>query len=257
MSTIPRSDVTWYVYTLTDPRTNEVRYVGWTTNLSRRFREHIAEPKRYRTHKSNWIRSILADGQRPTLTVVETGIGEGWEAVERKWIAHYRAEGCKLTNATDGGNGALNRVIAPETRQKISATKRARGIPPESKERIIAAHRGKKQTPEHKAKAADARRGWKQTPEAGEKIGAFNRGKKQSPEHTVKAIAGRKAKSGWKLSPEVRAKIGATRRGQKRNPESVAKSAAGLRGKQQRCGICRKPGHKRATCPQRHIKGDV
>lgn len=257
MTTVPHSDIPWYVYTLTDPRTNEVRYVGWTTNLPRRLREHIAEPRRYRTHKSNWIRSVLADGQKPILIVVETGKGEGWEAVECKWIAAYRAQGCNLTNATDGGNGALRRVFTPETRQKISATKRARGIPPESRERITAASRGRKQTPEHIKKAADARRGWKQTPEVIERISALNRGKKQSPEHTAKAIAGRKAKGGWKVTPEHIEKMAAKLRGRKRTPEAVEKSAAGLRGKQQRCGICRKPGHKRATCPQRHIQEEL
>jgi hypothetical protein len=245
------ADIWWSVYTLTDPRTNEVRYVGWTMNLTRRFREHLAEPKRYRTHKSNWIRTVLADGLVPILTVIETGKGEGWAAAERKWIAAYRAQGCNLTNATDGGNGALGRVIDTETRRKISATKKSRGIPPESLARMTAAHRGKKQSPERIKKAADARRGWRQTPEAREKISAFNRGKKQSPEHTAKAIASRKAKGGWKVTPEHIEKMATKLRGRKRTPEAIKKSADGLRGKSQCCGICREPGHKRATCPQR------
>jgi hypothetical protein len=222
----PTPAMPWCVYTLTDPRTNEVRYVGWTTNLPRRFREHLSEGRRRhsQSRKHTWISGVIADGFLPIATVVEEGMGPEWEAVERKWIAAYRALGCELTNETSGGNGMLGRVIAPETRKKISATKRARGIPPESRERIIAGSRGKKYSPERVKKAADARRGWKQTPEAREKIGAFNRGRKQSPEHIAKTIAGRKAKGGWKVSQ---------------------------RGRPQRCGICREPGHKRATCPQR------
>jgi hypothetical protein len=196
--------------------------------------------------------SILVNGLRPILTVVESGEGEGWEVVEQRWIAHYRAQGCNLTNATDGGNGALKREVTLETRRKISETKRARGISAESKERIRAAHIGKQQTPERIKKAADARRGWNQTPEAREKIGSARRGKKLSPEHIAKARAGRLAAGGWHVTPEHIEVMASKLRGRKRSPEAVAKSAAGLRGKQQRCGICREPGHKRASCPQRN-----
>ena len=34
----------WFIYTLKDPRTDEVRYVGWTVDLKRRLRLQSHDP---------------------------------------------------------------------------------------------------------------------------------------------------------------------------------------------------------------------
>lgn len=78
------------IYALVDPRTEEVRYIGRTSNLSERYREHLRErtPIRYsRTgratdarpklySKNNWIQDLADEGFQPIpmiLLMVETG----------------------------------------------------------------------------------------------------------------------------------------------------------------------------------------
>ena len=52
------------------------------------------------------------------MDIIETGSGEGWVEAERRWIAFYRASGARLTNDTDGGDGAPGRGT-PEVRSAI------------------------------------------------------------------------------------------------------------------------------------------
>ncbi len=46
--------MTHYIYTLSDPNTNEVRYVGKTINIKRRYKQHLYD-KRQTSHKNSWI----------------------------------------------------------------------------------------------------------------------------------------------------------------------------------------------------------
>lgn len=42
-----------YIYKLTDPRNNEVRYIGKTTNIKRRYKQHLYDKRK--SHKSSWM----------------------------------------------------------------------------------------------------------------------------------------------------------------------------------------------------------
>ena len=49
-----------FIYGLVDPRTNEVRYVGWCQDLKLRFAQHLSCAKRgQKTHKYNWTRKLV------------------------------------------------------------------------------------------------------------------------------------------------------------------------------------------------------
>jgi predicted GIY-YIG superfamily endonuclease len=48
-----------YIYTLSCPLTNDIRYIGQSTNPKVRYRRHISDSKKRKDHKSNWIRSLL------------------------------------------------------------------------------------------------------------------------------------------------------------------------------------------------------
>ena len=110
----------WYIYVLRDPRNDEVRYVGFTTDVGKRFRVHISEATRgiAKSHKNNWIRSLLNLDLQPVMKVIERGIGE-WQSVEMYWIRHYRMQGARLTNSTDGGEGTLGVIVRQETIKKM------------------------------------------------------------------------------------------------------------------------------------------
>lgn len=107
-----RKPAKWTVYALRDPISNTIRYVGWTSlSVKTRLRRHRYEILRktgdawtHMHHRATWLRSLLDKGLWPTIEVLESGFGEGFEATERKWIAHFRSLG-DLTNTTDGGEG--------------------------------------------------------------------------------------------------------------------------------------------------------
>jgi hypothetical protein len=130
----------WIIYTLKNPRTDEVRYVGFTSRTpDKRMRAHINDAVRCpNTYRARWILSLLSIGLWPVMESVECGSGDGWADAEKKWIAALRASGARLTNTTDGGDGTLGRVMSAEQRQ---ATKDywARISPAERSKRLKAA----------------------------------------------------------------------------------------------------------------------
>jgi group I intron endonuclease len=99
-----------YFYTLTDPITSEVRYVGCTGDLVERFYNHLyfARKNSYpNNHKDNWIRILFGKGLIPILTEIDKIINDGQNYKEREifLIKKYRDLGCDLTNMDDGGTG--------------------------------------------------------------------------------------------------------------------------------------------------------
>ena len=71
-----------YIYSLADPKTLEIRYVGKTKYpLKDRLAKHLcAKDKSYRT---NWIQSILKRGEKPIIQLVEVTTTEEWISREQ------------------------------------------------------------------------------------------------------------------------------------------------------------------------------
>lgn len=134
----------WEIYTLTDPRTVKVRYVGVTFRGKQRLNEHLSRAVTGgKTHRDCWIRSLITVGLRPLYATVEQGQGEGWQEAERRWIALLR-QTCDLVNLTDGGDGAPGYSPTPELREKWSKMRKGVPYPPGR----IPAMKGKRHTPE-------------------------------------------------------------------------------------------------------------
>ena len=157
------------VYGLIDPRNGELRYVGKTVGkLQTRWRAHIAPSKLGDTYRCRWIRQLLAAGLKPEPFVIEThGSEDDLNGAEVWWIAYLRSIGCRLTNTSDGGDGATGvrwsedrkvrmsehfrgRVVSDETRKLLSESRKGlpsprRGKPlnlsPEARERLAASGR--------------------------------------------------------------------------------------------------------------------
>lgn len=216
----------WIVYGLVDPRSKEVRYVGWTSNIRRRMREHCCPKDRERAYKDNWLRELKTSGLSPICITLETGNGDGYGEAEKHWIAKYRDSGVRLTNITDGGDGATGHIKSIETRLKLSSALKGRPRPREVIERAVATKRKRG----HTQKQYNALRlvslgnkGRKQPRAAVEARARALRGKSwgHHSEEVRKEIS--KRFKGVPKSPEQRAKISAARIGYKPSKESIQK----------------------------------
>lgn len=96
----PRKGV---IYTIKDPNTNLVVYVGKSFDFTKRKSEHINSYKRYNNKKSNWIKFLLDNGQRPLFEIIDDCDEIDWELKERQYIKLYKSFGANLFNVTNGG----------------------------------------------------------------------------------------------------------------------------------------------------------
>lgn len=129
-----------HIYALEYP-VNNIRYVGKTVNLDKRYNSHLNSWKRTKvTHKNNWIKSLLAKGEKPLMTVIDS-VNEGdanfWECY---YIALIKSWGFKLTNGTHGGDGLD--TSREDVKRQISASLR------KYFEKHPVWNKGKKLTPE-------------------------------------------------------------------------------------------------------------
>lgn len=130
------------IYTLSDPRSNEIRYVGLTRNVAKRLGRYV---RPHTKHLNNWFESVKASGDFPALTVIEVVPEPESGECERKWIKHFRELGCNLLNYTDGGERSY--TITEEYRRNLSSARKGKGLGPMSqahKDSISAGNRGKK-----------------------------------------------------------------------------------------------------------------
>lgn len=148
------------IYGLIDPRNNELRYVGKTeNNLLARLRSHVhrAVVERPTLHVSRWLATMISDGVRPEIMLLETvPIGGDWIEAECFWIEAMRALGCRMTNLTPGGD--FGGVPTPEYRERLSRAMKGRIITPEARAKISEANKGRKLTDETREKIAEASR---------------------------------------------------------------------------------------------------
>jgi hypothetical protein len=236
------------IYGLVDPRTKLVRYVGCSSKGLVRPRAH-AHPKtlaKDRTHKANWIRSLLEEGYAYEIAVLASSTEEALKADEVWWIAYGRASAWPLTNLTDGGDGTLGWSPSPEYRAALSARFKGRVFTPEHLEKIAEAHRGQKRSPEARENMRRAQTGKKHSPEQIEKrkasaaathaaarpairinlcpdLRTLPRVKPVPPISEETRALMRAAKLGRSLTLEHAAKIAESNRGKKRTPEQRAR----------------------------------
>ena len=118
-----------YIYTLSHPITNEVRYVGKTINLKRRYKQHLYDKRQ--SHKASWVRSLKSEGLKPILTVIEE-CDDNWQERENYHISQYD----NLTNHKIGGGVDYVRTTTEETREKLRQANLGKILSDEHKEKL-------------------------------------------------------------------------------------------------------------------------
>lgn len=93
-----------YIYSLSDPRDDAIRYVGKTVkSLPKRRAQHVYSAiTGGKCHRDKWIRVLLREGLKPDITLIEITSEEEWEVREIYWIAEYNKTH-NLTNHELGG----------------------------------------------------------------------------------------------------------------------------------------------------------
>lgn len=89
------------IYSLNDPVSNEVRYIGYTSKtLNSRLKSHLGDKEI--NHRTNWIKSIKP--MIPVIREIEDCTNLNWQDREKYWIKLAKQVGCSLTNGTMGGD---------------------------------------------------------------------------------------------------------------------------------------------------------
>lgn len=113
---------TCFIYSLADPRTGQIHYVGKANDPKIRIYGHVDRRRILKkTPKNAWLQELLGKGLEPVLDILETTDAMFWQEREQKWIAAMRAAGAPLTNITSGGEGTVDHKHTAETKELIRA----------------------------------------------------------------------------------------------------------------------------------------
>jgi len=116
-----------YIYCLKDPETNDIRYIGKTTNINTRLKAHITRSRHNKYHSARWVQSVLKKGLKPIIELVEECTEENWAERETYWISYYR-QYFDLTNILEGGEGGstFGRLGKPWSEEQRKNNRKAR-----------------------------------------------------------------------------------------------------------------------------------
>ena len=136
------------IYTLKDPITNEVRYIGKTKRkLVDRMYSHTSNYKleKEKSYKNSWIKSLKNKNLKPIIEELDLVEDNNWEFWEQFYINLFKSWGFNLTNMTKGGEGSLGGKGCLGYKHTEEAKKRISiaNSKPKSKEWIEKAAKGK------------------------------------------------------------------------------------------------------------------
>jgi group I intron endonuclease len=94
-----------FIYTLSDEK--DIRYVGKTKYLNKRLSSHKNESKLKRTYKEKWINSVLLNGGKIIMEILEICDDEIANETEIFWISQFKCWGFDIVNLTVGGDGSF------------------------------------------------------------------------------------------------------------------------------------------------------
>lgn len=129
-----------YIYGLVNPETQELRYIGKTTNTLKRYQSHCRA--KGNSYRDKWIRSLKDAGLMPEMVIIET-CGNDWVEAEKFYIAYFKSLGCLLTNLTAGGEGCEGHKHTDETKRIMRLKKLHKPLSQEHRESLSSAAMGK------------------------------------------------------------------------------------------------------------------
>lgn len=165
-----------YIYILRHPKTFEVKYVGKTNNIKRRFTQHKSKKCLEKTGSkklASWILKLLSNDLLPVMEIIEE-CGDNWAEREKYWISYY--SNTNLCNLSEGGEGVGHN---DSTKSKIKNALIGRKRSEEEKQAISKAMKGVKRgkystSNGHKERYKDPEERKKHSIKLRKKVGQYN-----------------------------------------------------------------------------------
>lgn len=126
------------IYTLSDPRTGVVRYVGQSIRPDRRIFQHAREDEKGNLGVQGWFLLLAAEGMAPRMEIIEWCTRPAAAERERHWILQFHAK-AKLFNIAclqqraprcRDWNGSVREV--GWLKKKIAGMKKAKPLSPDA-----------------------------------------------------------------------------------------------------------------------------
>jgi len=119
-----------YIYKLIDPETNDIRYIGQTDNIKRRYNDHVSSSFNensdcYNTYKARWIRKLKSKDLLPLIEIIEECVDFIESNIREKYyIEKLTNEGYKLTNS----HSLDVTEFSVETKKKMSNARKGKTL---------------------------------------------------------------------------------------------------------------------------------
>ena len=145
----------FYIYGLYSSENSIIRYIGYTSDLEKRIKEHHRDLNRDKvsTHKKKWMSKCVENGHEIRYIVLD--VSENKKIIcelEKLYISNYNEKENILVNGTLGGDGGC---LTQETRKKISTSAKGKVISESHKEKLKSFRLGSKLSEETKNKMSD------------------------------------------------------------------------------------------------------
>lgn len=84
-----------YIYTISQPVTKNVIYVGKAINVEARVKQHMNLG--LYSCVTNWMKALIESELKPVFTIVDK-TDSNWRELEKEWILKFIADGHDLLN---------------------------------------------------------------------------------------------------------------------------------------------------------------
>lgn len=103
----------WWIYALVDPRDGGIRYVGYSSDVTYRYKKHTTNlGRKDAAPVLIWVRELKTLGLMPGLSILEHSTGDDSEQREAYWISQY--PNLLNSNTPFKFNGARKRATEEE-----------------------------------------------------------------------------------------------------------------------------------------------
>ena len=110
-----------YIYSLKDPRDNQIKYIGKANNIDTRLYTHTVNCNLVKnTPKIQWIKSLKDKGLKPIIEEIDCVLKSEWQFWEKHYISLYKSWGFNLLNKTIGGEGISGYKFTEDDKMKRS-----------------------------------------------------------------------------------------------------------------------------------------